>query len=290
APLELQRGDVELACGGRLAYEQTTSVGPLVLFFHGTPGSRREAALVHHEALAAGIRLVAVDRPGMGHSTHQPNRKILDWPAQVEQLADALGAANEPFGILALSGGAPYALACVRAMPHRLRHVAVASGHTPMGPVCAPEGSQDAKMAWVARHPRLAGRLVDVVDKRLDRRPDQTVQMLAKSWSCADRQLVFGDPWLKRQLVKNLELATRCGSDGVVRDIQILGSCWGFSLCEAQGVGVSFWHGGCDEIAPPAMGRYFQRQVAGSELQIDPRAGHVTMLKWHAAEIFARLA
>jgi hypothetical protein len=38
------------------------------------------------------------------------------------------------------------------------------------------------------------------------------------------------------------------------------------------------------------MGHYFQQNVAGSELTIDPRAGHLTMLKWHAATILGRFA
>jgi hypothetical protein len=36
------------------------------------------------------------------------------------------------------------------------------------------------------------------------------------------------------------------------------------------------------------MGHYFQEQIAGSELTIDPRAGHLTTPKWHAAEILSR--
>jgi len=43
--------------------------------------------MVRHpdDALAAslGIRLIAVDRPGIGLSTGRPGRRLLDWPGDV---------------------------------------------------------------------------------------------------------------------------------------------------------------------------------------------------------------
>ena len=79
-----------------------------VLFFHGTPGSHVGAELLHDAALAAGVRLIAPDRPGMGESTYQPGRVLLDWPNDVVALADAMGI--DRLRIIGYSGGGPYAL------------------------------------------------------------------------------------------------------------------------------------------------------------------------------------
>lgn len=264
--------------------------GPLVFYFHGTPGSRLEATLVAEEAAAAGVRLVSLDRPGMGLSTYQSNRRITDWPGDVKGAADALGYGGTAFGVLAMSGGTPYALACVRAMPERLTHVAIASGHTPPNSPGVTPGNQDKLIAFVVRRPRLATRGFNVVIRRLDRRPDAVARKIAESWSAADRQLVFCDPVLYRALIANLKEASRCGPAGIVTDVQLLGSCWPFRLGDLPPASISIWHGGCDPIAPPSMGHYFHRQLAGSELVIDPKAGHVTMLKWHAPAILARFA
>src|SRR5215510_3131644 len=101
---------VDLPDGRRLAYaEYGDPQGHPTFYFHGLPGSRLEAVLAAESAAQAGIRLVASDRPGVGGSDPQPRRTLLDWPADVVQLADRIGVAR--FSIIGVSGGAPYAAA-----------------------------------------------------------------------------------------------------------------------------------------------------------------------------------
>jgi pimeloyl-ACP methyl ester carboxylesterase len=277
-------------CDGRwLSYRESGHPeGPLVFYFHGIPGSRIEAALCADESQQAGVHLVSIDRPGMGSSTYQACRRILDWPGDVEQLAAHFGYVDAPFGIIGMSGGAPYAAACAVRMPHRLSHVAIVSGHAPMNAPGTCPGNQDKMIELVARRPRLAKMGFRLIDRRLDRRPDKVVAVLTKKWTAADRQLIQCDRQLYRQLVQNLNESVRCGPDGLVTDIRLLACPWGFPLCQIQGVPVSLWQGGCDPIVTPSMGHYLHRQIAGSELTLDPRAGHVTMLKWHIPEILSR--
>jgi len=278
------------SCGGRrIAYrEYGDPRGQLVFYFHGTPGSRLEAALIGGDACAAGIRLISIDRPGLGCSTHYECRRILDWPCDVQRLAASLGYADAPFGIIGLSGGAPYAAACALRFPHRLTHVAIVSGHAPM---CAPgvsPGNQDKLIELIARREHLGKTAFKLIDRKLDRKPDKVVDMVTKNWTTADKKLVLCNSRRYQQLVANLNEAGRCGPAGIVTDIRLLACPWGFALCQVQGVGVSIWQGGCDRIVTPSMGRYFHRQIAGSELIQNPRAGHVTMLKWHIRDIFSR--
>ncbi len=54
----------------------------------------------------------------MGLSDFEPGRKILDWPNDVIQLADALEI--DRFGVEGVSGGGPYAAACAYKIPDRL--------------------------------------------------------------------------------------------------------------------------------------------------------------------------
>ena len=68
--------------------------------------------------LRTGVRLICPDRPGFGRSTFQPGRTLLDWPSDVEQLADHLGL--DQFGLIGHSGGGPHALACAAALPERI--------------------------------------------------------------------------------------------------------------------------------------------------------------------------
>ena len=73
----------------------------------------------------AGVRLIAVDRPGVGDSSFQPGRRLSDWPAEVCALADALGL--ERFSVLGYSGGGPYAAVCAAMLPERLQAAGMVS-------------------------------------------------------------------------------------------------------------------------------------------------------------------
>lgn len=143
---------IRLPDGRRLGFAAYGNpAGPLVLYFHGTPGSRVDAQLILPEIEAAGLRVIAIDRPGMGLSDYQPGRQILNWPADVTCLVESLGYGATPFGVIGMSGGAPYALACLRCIPHRLTHVAVVSGHTPIDAPEVEPGNQDRLIAFVTQ-------------------------------------------------------------------------------------------------------------------------------------------
>jgi hypothetical protein len=232
---------------------------------------------------------MAVERPGIGLSDFYAGRRTLDWPADVAAFVDAIGYAGTAVGIIALSGGAPYALACVKCMPQRLTHVAIVSGHTPPGAPVQP-GVEDNLIAFVVRRPRLAHVGFNVEIRTLHRNPDKVVQRVMRDWTDVDKQLVNCNPAYYSILLSTLNESTRCGAEGLLQAVTLLGSDWGFRLCDLPPASISIWQGGCDPIAPPSMGHYFQQQLTGSELIIDPRAGHLTMPKWHAAEILSRFA
>lgn len=49
--------------------------------YGGNAGSRIEARIAHLAAAAAGLRVIALDRPGYGLSDFLPGRSLTDWPA-----------------------------------------------------------------------------------------------------------------------------------------------------------------------------------------------------------------
>jgi pimeloyl-ACP methyl ester carboxylesterase len=102
--------------------------------------------------------------------------------------------------------------------------------------------------------------------------------------------LLLGDRVNRQGFHANLLAATRGGADQVMHAVRLLGTDWGFRLADLPPAPISIWQGGCDPIAPPAAGRYFHQQLKGSEYYFDPKAGHATMLKWHAREILAKFA
>jgi pimeloyl-ACP methyl ester carboxylesterase len=126
---------LRLRDGRALGYAQYGDPGgPPIFFFHGSPGSRIQRHPDASIARELGARIITMDRPGYGLSDFQPARTLLDWPADVAQLADALGI--DHFAAIGLSGGGPYLLACAYAMPDRLCSAIVVSG---MGPLDEPD-------------------------------------------------------------------------------------------------------------------------------------------------------
>jgi len=95
--------------------EYGSPTGHPLIFLHGYPSSRLEAAGLDATFRRRNLRVVAPDRPGFGLSTPLPGRRITDFPADIHALADYLHMAR--FALLGGSGGGPYALACARDLP-----------------------------------------------------------------------------------------------------------------------------------------------------------------------------
>lgn len=64
--------------------------GKPVFFFHGWPGSRFSGKETDEAGKKLGIRIISTDRPGIGLSIYKIDRKLLDWPDDVIELADYL--------------------------------------------------------------------------------------------------------------------------------------------------------------------------------------------------------
>lgn len=86
-----------------------------MLLFHGSPGAAVGWMFADGPAREVGVRAVAPDRPGIGASSFQPDRRLVDYPADVATLADGLGIGE--FAVLGWSAGGPYALARLPGCP-----------------------------------------------------------------------------------------------------------------------------------------------------------------------------
>jgi len=117
---------------------------PVVLFVGGS------SRVVHPLVESPAIRLITVDRPGLGLSDFQPNRTLLDLPDDILQLVDTLGLRK--FAVVGISQGGPSALACAYKLPQRLVAVSVVSS---LAPLPSP-ASQRRSLGAVATFARLA--------------------------------------------------------------------------------------------------------------------------------------
>ncbi|NDY42363.1 alpha/beta hydrolase [Dissulfurirhabdus thermomarina] len=281
---------IPLPDGRRIgAAEYGDPAGRPVFYFHGFPGSRIEARLAHEAAARAGIRLVALDRPGYGASDPQPGRTLHDWAEDVARCADALGLSR--FAVLGLSGGGPYAAAVAAALPGRVRAAGLLS---PLGPAHLPELARAMRrhqrlgFAAARRAPGLTAALavpVVAVTKRFER---AAFALMAAALPPPDRAVLRGTP-AAGILLASFREAVRPGAAGLASDLAIYARPWGLDPGKIR-VPALVWHGGADRTVPPAMGRHLAAAIPGCRARLFPGEGHFSLAVRHMDEILADLA
>jgi pimeloyl-ACP methyl ester carboxylesterase len=245
-------GRFYLPDGRRLGYaEFGDPSGPVLLWFHGTPGGRRQFPLAGRRAAETlGLRVVLVERPGSGLSDPYAYDEVADWAADMAHVADALGA--ERLGVVGLSGGGPYALSCAGApaLAGRVVAVAVLGGVTPsVGPDGATSGAIElartlAPMLSGLRRPLAS--LVAALLMPILPFGHPVYRRFAAVMPEGD-QRVFADPQIEGMFIDDIVLAAKGGFQAVVDDARLFGRDWGFRLADVK-VPVRWWHGDADPI------------------------------------------
>jgi pimeloyl-ACP methyl ester carboxylesterase len=235
-----------------------------------------------------GIRIIAPDRPGFGLSDFQPNRQILDWPNDVVFLADHLDLGE--FGVIGLSGGAPYALACAFKIPELLTSVGIVSGVGPSDLSGAEEGVSEELRRMV----RLAGfvpwiltLLLKRVARQRQHNPEGAFAKLLDSLPEPDRQ-ALSHPEISKKAMEASADSFRPGVKGHAWEMRLFGRSWGFEMGEVQ-IPVFLWHGTADENILPITGRMQAEAIPDCTAQFLPNEGHYSLYINHISEILQRL-
>lgn len=270
---------VELSDGRRLAYaEYGEPTGVPVFLFHGLPGSRRAWGLLPDNPIPQGLRIVAPDRPGYGRSDPKPGRTLLDWAADVVELADTLSI--EKFAIVGVSGGGPGALACAWKAPERLTSVGVVSCPAPTDAPGVFEGMSRTnrffmKLAW--RMPWLSTLNVRFLASVIRRNPARYINAMKYKVNDIDKA-ILARPEIQEMLATDFAEALRGGAQGMAADMSSNhGRPWGFPL-DSISIKVLLWFCELDLSVPPAMGRYLSDTIPDLEATFIPDAGHLWIL------------
>ncbi|GLC47860.1 hypothetical protein PLESTB_000033300 [Pleodorina starrii] len=100
-----------------------------ILYHHGWPSCRHEGAFLHPLGQELQLRILAVNRPGVGRSSFDAASYSFQSIADdVRQLLDGLGLDKVVF--MGTSGGGPYACACACLLPERTSALCLVAGMT----------------------------------------------------------------------------------------------------------------------------------------------------------------
>ena len=274
----LSKRRIILRDGRKLGYaEYGDPQGKTIFLFHGIPGSR----MIQHPdasiAIACNVRLIVPERPGMGLSDFKTGRKLLDWPADVEELADTLGIGE--FAVAGFSGGGPYAAACGFAIPHRLLSVGLISGVSPTNAPGVLDGMLPSNRMGYTVGRWMPWFLWRWVFKRyyhdISHHPDK-LAIMTEGEPDADR-IIFAKSGIRQIFIKNFSEAFRQGTLGTARDGWLLSRPWGFAL-EGISVPIYLWQGEADVVVTPAMGRYMATQIPQCHAKFYPGEGHLVFI------------
>ncbi|KAH7351404.1 alpha/beta hydrolase [Pyrenochaeta sp. MPI-SDFR-AT-0127] len=257
--------------GRKLGYaEYGAPTGKAILYQHGLPGSRLEAAQHHDLGVELGLRIIAVDRPGYGWSSPHPGWKLLDWPKDLELLAEHLKL--ESYSVLGASGGGPAAFACAYAMPpKKLKCVSVVCGIGP--PDIGMRGADLPHfLGWpygIRIAPYWMGRWFwrSSWIGRLENTDEERLKMLWKegitSWPESDRD-IFTDTSYLRLCVKATREAFAQGYDHVWDDGKLGCSEFGFKLQDIRPtLPMQLWYGKKDYFVPLNHGMQIAARFGG---------------------------
>lgn len=189
------------------------------------------------------VRIIAVERNGLGDTAYDPAWTFADYTSEVRQVLGKLGI--QRFALVAISGGGAYAGHIAAAMPERLTswHMLAAIASAPAaGEVCGADQAQlEATLAPQVGAPRVwwdlpAGGVAAAVTGFADRAADEG----ARAFFIAGQH---GD------------------ARGVAREYKRF--CDAPAAVAAFPAPAFFYYGEADKLVPPSQGEFWAGKVAG---------------------------
>ena len=283
---------ITLKDGRKLGYgEFGDSKGKPIFHFHGYVGSRLEGKMFEEKVLLQhGVRIISVDRPGIGLSDFKPKRTLLEFPDDIVELADALG--FDGFVVEGISGGGPYALACAYKIPDRLITCGVIAG---MGPIeLGTKGMMRSNRILFFLAKRFSW-LFKILIKSQGKafanteKVKKAFQKSANKLPKPDKKLIL-DPEFQNIMIEEAAEAFHQSPKGPVYEGKIYVRPWGFNLEDiSRDLRVYLWHGELDVNVPITMGHTMCNAIPNCEGKFYPNEAHLSVAINNIDEILTTL-
>jgi pimeloyl-ACP methyl ester carboxylesterase len=285
---------IKLSDGRQLGYAvYGPEAGRPVLYFHGTPSSRLELLLLRHYGVdlenllvEAGLRLIAVDRPGMGLSTFNPKGDFLSFAADAGELMQQLNILN--CQVLCWSGGGPYALATAYQYPARITSATIICGFS--RPFDAEVVQAMYNNVWYFRAakylPHVLRTGLYIVSRR---RVNHTVSQKTTGLPFKDFQYMRRLRDLRTLARYTLKEACRVNAKGAVHEARNYYKPFGFDLTTIQQP-VHYWWGSQDTSVIELHARAVERYVPNATMHYREHEGHLSIWVKYMKEVLQTIS
>ena len=255
-----------------------------VIWCHGGLSSRVDIELAREGFDGLGVRLITIDRPGIGKSDRDKGRTVASWSGDATAVADDLDI--QEFAVVGWSAGAPHALACAAALPTRVTAVATIGGMAPVrsrADVRALGLGVDRLLIPLAHHAPWLATLALETGRRA--KPERLKARTLKTLPMPDQALL--QPLPAERAVGYGIAALHDGVRGTVDDYRAFGGDWRFALEDVHHP-VRCWRGTEDTLVSPEDSQRLVGALPRATLHPVPDTGHFLFVE-HTAEVFGAL-
>jgi pimeloyl-ACP methyl ester carboxylesterase len=290
SPMEKRR---QMVVGGQGTQQRTVDVvtagettGVVLLYHSGTPAGPAAFEPVMELASKLGLGCVLVARPGYGHSSDMPGRKVADVVDDTLSVLDQLGSSD--FVTVGWSGGGPHALACARFAPQRCRAAVVVAGVAPALAEgldwSAGMGAENLEEFELARQPGEAFEkwLSEAAAAMGALKREDLGAGLGDLVSARDLEAIGGP--IGDGLIASMTTMLEGGVGGWRDDDVAFLQEWGFEVSDVT-VPTLVVQGSEDRMVPVAHGEWLASQIPSAELIRLEGEGHLSV--WLRAELIA---
>lgn len=264
---------LKLSDGRYLAYDEYGDPdGTPVIFNHALADSRLIRNPDDAVTASLGVRVIAADQPGVGGSSPQPGRKMVDWGKDMEELVDALGLAT--FNVAGHSGGAPHALSIPHRLPDRVGKIVLAS---PVAPLDEPGMSKliinrDMKLVVKLHH---LHRVVKWVSTYSANKAEHDIPNFVETTANddpSDVKTFLSDPAQREMFEASFAAAMPRGGGDIFEMMMALWD-WGFKP-EDVNHHVELFYGDADDLLDPTMPQHLGARLPDCTTHVWNGAGH----------------
>jgi pimeloyl-ACP methyl ester carboxylesterase len=268
--------------------------GRPVLYFHGTPSSRLEPllpsiygvdinALLHKHQL----QLIAIDRPGIGFSTLNPEGSFLSFADDAAELLRQKNIGQCP--VLCWSGGGPYALAITHQYPEVIQSAFIIAGFTIS---LSTHGlfEEMKRNKYYFASARNTPVVVEGILNYLAKKEIRTSfpQFIA-GMPDVDYKYLEDPKYLKQVASITLQEACRYGSTGAVKEAADYFNDFGYSLASISQP-VHYWWGSKDVEVINRHPQAIEQQISNHKLYHKEGEGHVSIYIRYVDEVLDVIA
>lgn len=257
-----------------------------IFFFHGYPGTGKQAYLLKNTHFDSRFCLIAVDRPGYGLSDPQPGLTLKKFAEDINDLSQYLK--MDKFICMGVSGGGPFAASVAYYFPEKVLKVGSICGVAPLSPENIRYLNADQKKTFLMKKLLPKSVMTFLVERKFSSFMAQVNNLASSDLLNSRDKLVFQDPEVGQFLLSTFQEALAQGPAGILTDMEIFSGPWGFDVEDIH-VPYYLWHGNEDEVVHFQMSNYMKKRLRDVRYKIFEGEGHYSLPFYYKSTILEDL-